>query len=277
MEAEEKRIKLMEYLYGEMSTEKRLAFEKELETDPELKKEMNELKQIRSGLSWLEDKEVMEPFFLSGRPRSNGWTRPFGRRAFIMFKPYVAIAAMLILVLIVGYLVNFRITYGDNGLYMGFDQATPQQEQSLTRDEVLNLVKNEIAGNNALIMNRLESTEEDLNTRFASLQQEQKQTPEVRLADQVVTQDELDQYYQLVRDSNAALIENFLQTSTEQQQEYFQAVLTQFSDYLREQREEDLRLIRRSIVSLKESQDQQKQETEQILTTLINNVNTQNN
>ena len=62
-----------------------------------------------------------------------------------------------------------------------------------------------------------------------------------------------------------------------QQQDYFQAVLTEFSDYMENQREEDLRLIRRSLINLQESQEAQKAETDQILANIITTVNNQNN
>jgi hypothetical protein len=68
-----------------------------------------------------------------------------------------------------------------------------------------------------------------------------------------------------------------LQTSSSQQQDYFQAVLTEFSDHLENQREEDLRLIRRSLIDLQESQQTQKQETDQILASILTTVNNPNN
>jgi hypothetical protein len=276
MDIDRLKSKLMDYLYDELSTEKRIEFEKELESNPELIKEFEELRKVRAGLSLLEDKEVMEPFFLWGKNRSQIWNNIFTRKNLIMFRPFIAVAASLVLVLLVGYFTNFTLSYKNDTFYMGFNKQTTQPSRELSREEILNLVKNEIAMNNSVIMNRLEKSEDDVESRLASLEKRKQPQPVIRQAANVVTEKELQQYYRQFQAANSALIENFLQTSSEQQQEYFQAVLTQFSSYLQEQRVEDLRLIKRSLVDLKEDQDQQILETQQILTTLINNSNINN-
>ena len=76
-----------------------------------------------------------------------------------------------------------------------------------------------------------------------------------------------------MQNANATLMDNYLRNATVQQQEYFQTVMNQFTEYLQNQREEDLRLIRRSLLNLKDNQDQQQLETQQMLAALLNNVN----
>lgn len=269
----------MDYIYEEMSTEQRLEFEKELESNKELKRELEDFTSVRKGLSYLEDKEVMEPFFLWNKNRRAAWTSPFQRRGLILFKPVVAVAAMIIAVLLIGYLTNFTVTYENGSFYMGYQKAPVESGDNLSRSEIMNLVKNEIASNNAILVNRIDDTKDDLDSRLASLEKNQTDQSMTRYVSNMVTEKELKQYYSQFQKANASLMENFLQTSSEQQQEYFQTVLRQFSEYLQEQRQEDLRLIRRSLVDLKENQDQQKEETQQILTSLLNtsSVNNQSN
>jgi hypothetical protein len=275
MDREQIKNDLIAYLYGEMSTEDRLQFEKEMESDPDLEKEFLELKQLRKGLGQLEDKEVMEPFFLWGRNGSTAWSRPFKRRPLLLFKPIVAVAASLVVLLLVGYFTQFSIIYDQNRLFIGFNQqVTEGDTEQLSQEEIMNLVRNEIDRNNKTILTRLENTEDKMDTRFASLESTQKQ-PEQDPGN--VTESDLQEYYTQMRQANATLMENYLRNATVQQQEYFQIVMNQFTEYLQDQRAEDLRLIRRSLVNLKENQDQQQQETQQILATLLNNVNTQNN
>jgi len=278
MEREDLKNNLIAYLYDEMSTEERLRFEKEMEADPELKNEFLELKSVRKGLSNLEDKEVMEPFFLWGRNGVNGWANPFKRRSMILFKPFIAIAASLVILLMVGYLTNFSVTYQEKKLFIGFDNQEPTETiNALTEDQIISLVKNEIAQNNSIILTRLNDTENDLDSRLTSLESKQNYQPGYQQASNNVTEKDLQLYYRQVQNANATLMDNYLRNATVQQQEYFQIVMNQFTEYLQNQREEDLRLIRRSLITLKENQDQQQQETQQMLAALLNNVNNQNN
>jgi len=278
MERDDLKIDLIAYLYGEMSTEERIRFEKEMEADPELKNEFLELKQVRKGLSTLEDKEVMEPFFLWGRNGVNGWSNPFKRRSLILFKPFIAVAASIVILMLVGYLTNFSITYQENQLFIGFNKPIVTHPANvLTADQIRSLVNRQIDENNLTILTRIVDTENKLDTRLTTLETKQEQQPNYLQVKNTVSDQNLQEYYNQLRQSNATLVENYLQDATVQQQEYFQTVMNQFTEYLQDQREEDLRLIRRSLVNLKEDQDQQQWQTQQMLAALLNNANNQNN
>ena len=93
----------------------------------------------------------------------------------------------------------------------------------------------------------------------------------------MVTQKELEIFLSQVRTNNIRILQSYLESSSVQQQDYFQAVLKEFSDYMENQREEDLRLIRLSLVNLQENQQSQKAETDQILANILTTVNNQNN
>jgi hypothetical protein len=269
---------LITYLYDEMSTEERQEFEIAMENNPELKREFEELKEMRQGLAQIQDKEVMEPFFLWGKQGSDSWVNMFKRRNLLMFKPFIAVAASLIIVLLVGYLTNFTITYKDQSLYIGFnDSGTKGSEAIYTQDQVAQLVNEEIAKNNAYIFSKLTETESNIDNRFAALENSQNTQLTPSYAADVVTREELDIFLANVRSNNLKVLQTYLQSSSVQQQDYFQAVLTEFSDFVENQREEDLRLIRRSLINLQEDQQAQKEETEQILASILTTVNNQNN
>jgi hypothetical protein len=278
MERDDLKNDLIAYLYGEMSTEERIRFEKKMEADPDLKNEFLELKQVRKGLSALDDKEVMEPFFLWGRNGTNSWSNPFKRRSLLLFKPIVAVAASIVILLLVGDLTIFSITYQENQLFVGFNKSIPAQPVDvLTEDQIRNLVRNVIDENNLSLLTRIANTENRLDSRLSILETKQEKQPEYLQVKNAVDEQDLEEYYNQLRQTNARLVENYLQNATVQQQEYFQTVMNQFTDYLQDQREEDLRLIRRSLVNLKEDQDQQQLQTQQMLAALLNNVNNQNN
>ena len=270
---------LITYLYDEMSTEERQQFEIAMENNPELRREFEQLKEMRKGLAQIQDKEVMEPFFLWGKQGSDSWASMFKRRNLLMFKPFIAVAASLVIVFMVGYLTNFTITYKDQSLYIGFNNSgTVGSETTYTQEQVAELVNEEIAKNNAYIFSKLTETENNMDTRFAALENSQNTqlTPSYAAAD-VVTRNELDIFLANVRSNNLKVLQTYLQSSSVQQQEYFQAVLTEFSDFVENQREEDLRLIRRSMITLQENQQEQKEETDQILASILTTVNNQNN
>jgi hypothetical protein len=269
---------LITYLYDEMSTEERQQFEIAMENNPELKREFEELKEMRQGLAQIQDKEVMEPFFLWGKQGSDSWASMFKRRNLLMFKPFIAVAASLVIVLLVGYLTNFTITYKDQSLYIGFDDSSTQGSEAIyTQDQVAHLVNEEIAKNNAYIFSKLTETESNIDNRFAALENSQNTQLTPSYAADVVTREELDIFLANVRSNNLKVLQTYLQSSSVQQQDYFQAVLTEFSDFVENQREEDLRLIRRSLINLQEDQQAQKEETEQILASILTTVNNQNN
>lgn len=279
MATEDFNRELINYLYDEMTAEERRQFEKAMEHNPELRREFEELKAVRKGLSQVQDKEVMEPFFLWGRNGSTPWSTMFRRRSLLMFKPFIAVAATFIIVLLVGYLTNFTITYQDKSLYIGFNRMEGGGEYGeITREEIATLVNQEIAKNNAYIFTKLTETEQKMDTRFTALEEEPKSlVSTAQLPADVVTQQELDLFLTQVRNNNLSVLKTYLQSSSVQQEEYFQAVLAEFSDYMENQREEDLRLIRRSLVDLRENQQAQKAETDQILANIITTVNNQNN
>lgn len=270
---------LITYLYDEMSTEERQQFEIAMDNNPELKREFEELKEMRKGLAQIQDKEVMEPFFLWGKQGSDSWVSMFKRRNLLMFRPFIAVAASLVIVLLIGYLTNFTIEYKDQSLYIGFNSsAASGSEVTYTQDQVAQLVNEEIAKNNAYIFSKLTETENNMDNRFAALEDSQNTqlTPSYAAAD-VVTQKELDIFLTNVRSNNLKVLQTYLQSSSVQQQEYFQAVLTEFSDFVENQREEDLRLIRRGMITLQENQQTQKEETDQVLASILTTVNNQNN
>jgi len=270
---------LINYLYDEMSTEERQQFEIAMENNPELKREFEELKEMRKGLAQIHDKEVMEPFFLWGKNGAASWASMFKKRSLLMFRPFIAVAASLALVLLVGYLTNFTITYQDQSLFIGFNKAkVDNQTVAYTQDEIASLVNQEIAKNNAYIFSKLTETENNIDTKFASLESTAgKRMQPTYIPNDVVTQKELDVFLSNVRSNNLKVLQTYLQSSSVQQQDYFQAVLNEFSDYVENQREEDLRLIRRSLITLQEDQQTQKEETDQILANILTTVNNQNN
>jgi hypothetical protein len=66
-------------------------------------------------------------------------------------------------------------------------------------------------------------------------------------------------------------MKDYFQLSTVDQKKYMENMLVDFSNYLQEQRKQDLQFVQAKVSSLEKNNNQFKQETEQILTSLISN------
>jgi len=66
-------------------------------------------------------------------------------------------------------------------------------------------------------------------------------------------------------------MKDYFQLSAADQKKYMENLLVDFSSYLQEQRKQDLQFVQTKVNSLEKNNNQFKQETEQILTSLISN------
>src|SRR5258707_186727 len=80
-----------------------------------------------------------------------------------------------------------------------------------------------------------------------------------------------------LQEQNLKLMQDYFQLSTSEQKKYMETMLTDFSGYLQEQRKQDLQLVQTKMNYLEKNSNQLKQETEQILTSLISNPNRNKN
>jgi hypothetical protein len=76
-----------------------------------------------------------------------------------------------------------------------------------------------------------------------------------------------------LQEQNLKLMKDYFQLSSTEQKKYMESMLTDFSSYLQEQRKQDLQVVQAKMNYLEKNNNQLKQETEQILTSLISNPN----
>jgi hypothetical protein len=74
-----------------------------------------------------------------------------------------------------------------------------------------------------------------------------------------------------LQNDNLKLMKDYLQLSSTEQKKYVENLLVDFSKYLQEQRNQDLKLFQTRVNSIEKNTDLFKQETEQIITSLISN------
>lgn len=275
METQDFNKEVLDYLYGDMAADEKREFEQKLSEDPELREELEALNSVRQELDKLKDKEVMEPFSTWGRSKSSRWFRSNYRRKIIVFRPMTAVAASLVILMLVGYLTNFSISLNDPGLFLGFgNRIQTSEEKFIGGEDIKALVKRELDENNKMLLTKLSESENFYSNKFIAL--EKSLTKAIKTNENGgFTSEDLQKFFTAAETKNAELMRDYLTITATQQQKYFKTMLTQFNDFMQEQRSEDLTMIRNSLIELKQSQNIQRQETNQLIAGILTSVNQQ--
>lgn len=268
---------LLDYLYGEMTPNEKKEFEQKLSESEILQNELRELTTVREKLDSLKDKEVMEPFSTWGKTRSFRRFNASQRRRMIIFRPVTAVAASLVILMLVGYLTNFSISINSNGFQAGFgNQVMSENQNYLSEADVQSLINQEVQRSNKELLARLTEAEEGysqkismLETSLKSIENKDKSAP--------ITSEDLQNFFVNAENKNAEIMKEYLKLTSTQQQDYFRTMLTQFNDFYRQQREDDLTLIQTSLLEMQQNQSAQKQETDQAIASLFSTVNQRGN
>ncbi|HEY5690435.1 MAG TPA: hypothetical protein VIS49_03175 [Cyclobacteriaceae bacterium] len=266
---------LIAYLYGELSQEEKNKVEGYLSENPTAQREVAELQNTLKVLGKLPDLEVTPPTFVFNRDKvvvvEHGNTR------IPMLKIVMGIAASILIVMLVGYFTHFRITYSNQSLSIGYGEAAMPSNQPANTVDIDQLVQQAIAKNNKDVLGRMEDMNNHFNAELASQSRERASTINTLLERTKEMNDNVIQMYvSQMRDENRRVIENLFSLSNAQQQRVMNDVLTDFSQYLENQRQSDLRLIQASFNGLKDNTETNLQETNQILASIITTVNNQN-
>lgn len=261
---------IIDYLYGSMTPEIKEKFETYLSTHPELQKELNDLRQTQNILPSFQDAEVIPPVPIPGTQanrlqRSRKWLYP------------VSIAASVAIILVTGYLTNFRMSFNDNGFDIGF--AAPETGQDyLTVEDVDQLIAGRMASyergvdkrlteistdfSNQLVANK-ESTEQRLNSLASSSTAAQLDEAQVL------------QFMSQLQDENGKMMQNFFQVNAKEQSTYLRNILLEYSEYIDKQRQEDIQFFQASLRDIRSDSELKQEATDKILANIISTVNNQ--
>ncbi len=276
METKDNRELLMGYLYGEMSTDEKKKFEDILTTHPDLREELDTFKNIRTNIS-IKDEEVVDPFMYAGsRSVSLGSTARIVSK--VILRPAIGLAASISLFLLIGYFTGLKISTEKGYLSVSFGQSV-QDEDYVSPDRFEKLEK-EFTNYRSSMGNQFTDFRETVEVKFASLPEEEFTNQKENEIYNRITSQNSEQLYSLVsrlQKDNLRFMEQYFQTSNANQGQMIESMLVDFSVFLREQREEDLRKIQLSLSVLKNDQEIQILETKEVLASIINTVNSQNN
>jgi hypothetical protein len=265
---------IIDYLYGEMTPEDVIRFEEYLEQNLELKKEVSELRLTQGILPSLKDEEVILPAHFTGKKE----TEPRQQVSRIWLYP-ISIAASIAALLFIGYLTQFSVTYGEDGFRMAFNDNTQEKIEALSKEDIDALIESRIN----LASNKLDNRMAELQTSFASQLDQNKRITEIEIkrvaglqSKSEIGDEQILAFTSQLKDENRKMMQTFYQVSAEEQQKYMSTILTDFNEYLRDQRQEDLRYIQANLRELKDDSDNKQEETDKILANIITTVNNQN-
>lgn len=270
----------MAYIYGELDEDEKRKFDQYILQNPEAQTQLERFKNLRGLLSSIEDKEVIAPPIVIG-----DYSRPVNARQYFWNAPYfravTTVAASLLLVILIGKLAGAHLTITDHEVRLGFGTpaATHQPAQNmadvLSEKEVRELIDASLEKNNSRMQASLEETQKKLDASIRSnLAVNSDRIDQLVRQASTASQDQIRQFAETIRTENMQQVKDYFQLTTTEQKNYIENLLVDFAKYLQQQRNDDLQLVQTRMNSLEQNTVLFKQETEQILSSIITTVGT---
>lgn len=262
---------LMAYLYGELDAKETAQVETYFNQYPEERIKFNQLAEVHKLVRHLDDQEVIAPPVFMGE----GHAARFWKSG--TFKTILSLAASFLLLLVAARLIGPDITYSAGELRISFNsreakESVIQKSPPLTPEEVQHMINESLVKNNEVIASEWENNNlairASLDKNFAS---NSAKIDELMKVTSQASQDQIRSFVAGLQQENLQLMKDYLKLSTDDQKTYVEALLVDFSKYLQEQRKQDLQLFQTRMSSIEKNTDQFKQETEQILASIISN------
>lgn len=260
---------LMAYLYGELDAAETEQVEQYLKQHPQVREQLQQLGDVRKLMGTLTDAEVIAPpVFVDHEQR----TIPFWRAGY--FKVTMGIAASFLFLLVAARLIGPEITYSNGELHISFKDAPEKttQEQLLTANEVQQMINSSLVKNNETIAANWEASNQQIQESLQrNLNSNSARIDKLLTVASQASQDQVRTFVAGMQEENLKLMRDYFQLSAKDQQTYVENLLVDFTKYLNEQRKQDVMLFQTRINSIEKNTDQFKQETEQILASIISN------
>lgn len=129
----EKERQLIEYISDEMSASEKAAFEIQLHKNPELQKEVEDLRNAKFALLKWKDEKIIPPSIdsLIRTPPESGY-----KASAVTITPWLKIAASILFFFVCAWLFNVELTQVENGLTLRFggERGHSRSVQSLAKE-----------------------------------------------------------------------------------------------------------------------------------------------
>lgn len=266
----------MAYLYGEMEGEERERMELYLAENANARLELDNMKALQQMLRTVEDKEVIAPPIVMDNHKTRSlWDFPYA-------KTIISIAASLLLIMIVGRLTSTSIKSDETGIHISFGAKAIEKPASgtplLTQAEVQEMINASLSENNStwqqsLAENRLK-IDESIRKNLAANTRNSERVDALVQQVASASKDQIEGYVASLQTENMRMMQDYMKLTSNEQKDYMENLLVDFSKYLQQQRNDDLRLLQTKITDVEQNNNLFKAETEQILTSLISNSGT---
>ena len=260
---------LMAYLYGELDATETEKVEQYLQQHPQMREQLQQMNNVRKALNSLNDVEVIAPpVFVDHEQHSI----PFWKAGY--FKITMGIAASFLFLLLAARLIGPEVTYSNGELRISFNDApkNPVVEQSLTANEVQQMINTSLVKNNETIATNWEESNQKIQESLnKNLTTNSARIDKLISVASLASQDQVRTFVSGLQEENLKLMQDYFKLSSKDQQVYVESLLVDFTKYLNEQRKQDLILFQARMNNIEKNTDQFKQETEQILASIISN------
>ncbi len=263
---------LMAYLYGELQGEEKKNVEKYLAENPDAMRALQGMMDVRKILSVIEDKEVIAPpIVMEDSKQRYFWNTPY-------LKTVISIAASLMLLLVAGKILDLRINYESNTARISFGEPVTKMidpvQPGLTAQQVQDMINNSVQQNNQIVQASWSESQKKIDAsirknmamnseKFNDLVKEASRASEVQISGYVAS----------LKNENQQLVKDYFKLTTNEQQKYIESLLVDFAKYMNQQRTSDLEAIQMRMVNMEQNTTLLKEETEQILASIISNSN----
>ena len=189
----------------------------------------------------------------------------------------LGVAASLSLIMVVGYLTQFQISYSNQGLRAGFGNKIDQPLELLTSNDVEQLIEAQLSQERQAWSENVQRIETNFKEQLEQNQAVQlTQMSRLAKANKVMPNEDIVAFVDQLKMENRAQLETFFDASAQEQEKYMKEVLNEFFKYLGEQRKEDMKFIQANLLEINSVTDERQQETDKILSSIITTVYTQN-
>ena len=265
---------LIAYLYGELDAKETEKVVKYLNQNPDVEKKLQQLSDVQGILNHVEDQEVIAPpiFMDSNKHASRFWRSSY-------FKTVMSIAASFLVLLVAAKLIGPEIMYSNGELRISFKELKQIEKPieqatipSITSVDVQDMINNSLIKNNEMIATEWANNNKKIQASLRNnLSSNSAKIDELMKVTSQASQDQVRSFVASMQEDNRKVMSDYMQLSAKDQKMYVENLLVDFSKYLQEQRKQDLVFFQSRMSSIEKNSSQFKQETEQILSSIISN------
>jgi len=250
MKTEDWKAKMMDYLYDELNPAERKAFEAELAQNQELKEELEAFQSSKNILENWEDEEVSAPPFF------NIHKNPERNNSQNGFKWFLSIAASLLILMVAAKFTGLEISNQKGDFRIAFGQEINPNPQA-DKTEIEQMVNTALANYEQKLDAERKEDKQELESYLTAQSQQNKKLVTSYLSD--------------LQENSLEMMQAYWKESNDQQQLYTENLLTNFADYIQEQRKEDMDYLFAKMDLMESDKDLFKIETGQLINSLAEN------